>query len=523
MLEELNASDVLSVEDALEVIDGDPKRGSDWYVRFAALAERSNIINQFVTRPSLLLADHTVTARSSAADLWVLVENAKPDALATRLGLTRKIHPAYFEHEASTEEFLAEIKSMNLLFENRDEAADVFAILGRGNRASGEEQTAVRLEDAELIELRDAWAHLPRDSDLGMKVGHRVELKATWYDEDGKRTKGWARPVNIYLPAAIDREVDSFAKAAGRAPGLRWADAEYAKILKHKAGRSAVGAQRLLSAWGVAREPRLIRPVDETSPWTRDPTPASPLNTRMRTAEQLQSIRAAGSFTHLIDDHWSPDAEAVVTDIARAPVKTRRKRATAFLSLFSRVWEKRYSDAATAFPAYAYNGYWNRGIEVRATWLARLAAVKWMPDAGNGLQCPTDLQLQVPGSPPRPSERSNFVTKVDSHVLRSGVLAAVGVKAGPTQRNLVERLSYLRNEPVTAAVREEVSGPKDQRRPSAPSLHPNYQFTVSRYRSASCGTIFGGAPKKDPAPTKTNALSAKSRRLNVLHPQLIHR
>lgn len=459
VLEELNASDVLSVEDALEVIDGNPKRGSDWYVSFAALAERSNITNQFVTRPSLLLADHTVTARSSAADLWVLVENARPDALATRLGLTRKIHPAYFEHEASTEEFLAKIKSMNLLFENRDEAADVFAILSRKNSVFGKGHAAVRLEDTELLELRDAWALLPRErhSDLGVEVGRRVELKATWYDEDGKRTKGWARPVDMYLPAAIDREVDSFAKAAGRAPGLRWADAKYAQILKHKAGRSAVGAQRLLSAWGVAREPRLILPADEVSLWTRDTTPASALQTRMRTAEQLQSVRASGNFTHLIDDHWSPDAEVAVTDIARAPVQTRRKRATAFLTLLSRAWEKRYSDAATAFPAYAYNGYWNRGVEVRATWLARLATVKWMPDAGNGLQCPADLQLQVPGSPPRPSERSNFVIKVDSHVLRSGVLAAVGVKAGPTQRDLVERLSSLRKEPVTEAVSEEAS------------------------------------------------------------------
>jgi hypothetical protein len=58
---------------------------------------------------------------------------------------------------------------------------------------------------------------VPR-ADLARRSGVRVKLKATWYDEDGKRTKGWARPVDMYLPAAIDREVDSFAKAAGRAP-----------------------------------------------------------------------------------------------------------------------------------------------------------------------------------------------------------------------------------------------------------------------------------------------------------------
>ena len=74
----------------------------------------------------------------------------------------------------------------------------------------------------------------------------------------------------VYLPAAIDREVDSFAKAAGRTPGLRWVDPDYGKLLKQKEGHSAIGAQKLLVAWGVAREPRLIRPTDEVAPWARD-------------------------------------------------------------------------------------------------------------------------------------------------------------------------------------------------------------------------------------------------------------
>ena len=177
----------------------------------------------------------------------------------------------------------------------------------------------------------------------------------------------------------------------------------------------------------------------------------------MRTPDQLQSIRGGGGNTHLLEDHWSPDADVVASDIAKAPVKTRRKRAVALLRTLSRAWERRHSEFATAFPAYAYNGYWNKGVEVRATWLARLADVKWIPDAGNGLQRPADLQLQVPGSPPRLSERSTTVAKFDAQIQRSGVLAALGVKAGPTQRDLVERLRALRKAPVTAAITEEAS------------------------------------------------------------------
>lgn len=453
VLGELGRSEIVEVEDALDVVDGDPERGVDWYVKFAAIAERHGLLNSFISRPSLLLADGTTTARPTTADVWVLEKTASPEALSTRLGLARRLNPVYFSDAAETMTFVSKLKDLGVLFDDRDAATDVFEIIERGSSSLGNAPSILRLEDADLLALRDAWAELPRErhTDLGQKVGQRIELKSTWYGPDGKRVTGWARPVEMYLPAVIDREVDSFAKAAGHAPGLKWVDGDYAKVLKQTAGRSAIGALRLLSAWGAAREPRLIRPTDERIPYVRDTTPASPILTAMRTLDQLQSIRAVGNYTHLLDDRWSPDADVVAADIARAPAKTRRKRGIALLATLSRAWG-RYSDSATAFAAHAYNGYWNRGLEVRATWLARLADVKWMADAGNGLQRPSDLQMQVPGSPPKASERSSIVAKLDPQILRSGILAALGVKAGPTQRDLVERLRALRKEPVTATV-----------------------------------------------------------------------
>lgn len=454
VLQELDRSEIVEVEDALDIVDGAPERGVDWYVLFAEIAEQHGLFRRFASRPSLFLADGTTTALPASTDTWVLVKTASPAALSTRLGLTRRLHPAYFENRAGPSAFLSKLKDLEFLFDDRDAAHDVFAIFERGAYSLNEAPATIRLQDADLLALREAWSGLTREQqvDLGPKVGQRIELKAIWYDDDGKRETGWARPVDMYLPAVIDREVDSFAKAAGRAPGLKWVDNEYAKVLKQKVGRSAIGAQRLLSAWGVAREPRLIRPQDESVLYARDRTPASPIVSKMRSAEQQRSIRAGGSYTHLIEDHWSPDAYLVATDISRAPVKTRRKRGVALLATLSRAWERRYSDAATAFAASAYYGSWNRGIEVRATWLARLADVKWMPDAAGGLQCPSELQMQVPGSPPRPSERSSTVSKLDPHIQRSGVLAALGVKAGPTHRDLIDRLRDLRKVPVTGAV-----------------------------------------------------------------------
>ena len=454
VLGELDSSKIVEVHDALDVVDGDPDRGVDWYVLFAAIAEQHGHFGTFISQRGLFLADGSTTTRPALTDIWVLVKTASPAALATRLGLARQLHPAYFDDNAGTVAFLSKLKSQGALFDDRDAATDVFTIFERGASFLGETPTTIRLEDADLLALRDAWAELPRErhSDLGQKVGQRIELKAIWYDTDGKRVTGWSRPVVMYLPASIDRDKDSFATAAYRTPGLKWVDGEYAKVLKQPAGRSAIGAQRLLSAWGVAREPRLTRPNDEYVCYSRDSRPVSPVDTPMRTVDQLRSIRAEGYSTHLLDDHWSPDAEAVAVNISHAPVKTRKKRGTALLSTLSRAWDKHYSDSATAFTASAYNGYWSRVGEVRATWLARLADIKWMPDAGNGLQRPSDLQVQIPGSPPRPSERASTVAKLDPQIQRTGILAALGVKAGPTQRDLIERLRALRKEPVTVSV-----------------------------------------------------------------------
>lgn len=456
VLAELDVSQVIGLVDALAILDGNPDRSVDWYVAFAALAVRDGQFTPFSMKPSIMLGDGSVTARPSPSHAWVLVKGASVNSLAVRLGLARTMHPAYFASEAPTKDFVEALEHLGVLFADRDAAADVFAILARGNAqfARGE---PIRVEDDDLLALRDAWAALPRErhGDLGGIVGRHIELRATWHGEDGKRSAGWARPVELYLPAAIDREVDSFAKAAGRTPGLRWVNPDYSRLLKQKDGRSAIGAQKLLVAWGVAREPRLIKPGDEEVRWQRDPRPASPIATAMRTADQLSSIRANQLVTHLLEDHWSPDADAVAADIAHAPVKTRRKRAIALLATLSRGWERRYQDLSTAYPAYGYYGYWNLSPEVRATWLARLADQKWMPDAGSGLQRPLDLQLQIPGSPPRPAERSGTVAKFDAQIQRSGILTALGVKAGPTQRDLIDRLRALQDKTITASIEAE--------------------------------------------------------------------
>lgn len=457
VIKELNGPEEIDVSEALEVIDGDTARGIEWYTKFAAISEREGLIAQFLTKPGIMLADGTTTNGPNHHEPWVLVKEASSTALAPRLGIARRIHPVYLESGAPTAPFVTALEKARLLFDNRNEPADVFAIIGSGSWAQ-QNTPPIRLADADLLALRDGWSNLSRERrlELGPRIGRSFAIRSIWINSEGTRQRGWDRPADLYLPAAIDREVDSFAKAADRTPGLKWADGEYAKLLKQASGRAGVGAQKLFSAWGVSREPRLVPPLDEVTPYARDKTPASPVDSAMRTADHMLAIRSAGNYTHLIDDHWSPDADAVAANIARSPLKNRRKRALALLAVLSRGWDKRYAEVATAHPAWGYNGYWNRGSEVRATWLARLADARWIPDAGSGYQRPCDLQLQTPGSPPRPADRSTTIAKLDPQILRSGVLTALGVKAGPSQRDLIDRLRALRSAPITAAVSEEV-------------------------------------------------------------------
>lgn len=453
VLEELGCSTVVDVADALDILNFKISRPADWYVRFAGIVEQHYLVKEFTSRKSLLLVDGTTTGLPASADHWVLVKSASPSSLAARLGLTRQLHPAYFAESGDVDAFLAGLKKRHVLFDHQDAPTDVFQIIKRGSFDQATDSTAIRLHDPELLALRDAWAELPRDQReaIGLTVGQRIELKAFWYLPGGKRETGWCRPTALYMSAAIDRDTDSFAKAAGKTPGLNWVNSAYAKTLKPSASRASQGARSLLLAWGVAREPRLIPPRDEDQIWSRDTRPASPVKSGMRTPEHLESIRAAGAYDYLLNDHWSPDADAVAEDIARSPAKLGRVRGEALLVVLNREW-RRYAEAALALPVKGYNGHWHLGTEVRATWLARLAAVKWLPDAGNSLQRPSSLRLQPPGTSTKPSERSITLGKVDAQIYRSGVLAALAVRAGPTQQELVQQLRALRNEQVTPTV-----------------------------------------------------------------------
>ena len=448
VLDELGRSKVVDLWGALKLLNADLVRHPDWFVCFAVLAKDSHFLDQFLSRPSLFLADGSVVTCARTSDRRVFVRNADPRSLSVRLGLVQQLHPAYFDTPAAND-FLEELRRRQVLFEDRNGSAAVLDVLGRARSSTD----PVKVADADLLKLRDAWAKIPqeRQSRMGINIGSNLAVKAVRYDQ-GKPVKMWARPVDAYLPAAIDRETESFAKSAERTPGITWIDGGYSKLLRPLLRRSNVGAQRLFSAWGATREPRLIEPPNSYVKYSSDPRRTSRIWGVHRPPAQVEHI--SSDCTDLLSDYWSPDLEAVVANILTAPTKTRRKRAIALLSILSRAWERRYADHQNSRAVFGYYG-WNLGAEVQATWLARVAEEPWIPDAANGLRRASQLQLPVPGIPTALKDRARTLGKVDDQIHRSGILAALGVKSGPTPAELINQLQILKGQEITRAVEDE--------------------------------------------------------------------
>lgn len=379
--------------------------------------------------------------------------NAQFDPDGARLPL----HEAYQADNPAAKKVIAKLTEMRILRKSCDQSAEALRLLARSDEPTAE---PVRLEDDDLIALREAWGHLASDEQrtMGTKIGANIELRTIVYQPGSQRVeRGWARPQEAYLPAQIDRETDSFARAAGRTPGLVWMDPRYAKVLKHERGRAEPGAQRFLSALGVSRDPRLIAPPNESVKWARDIRPASAVAGVRRPEAQLRAIRAGEYCDHLLDDRWSPDLDAVIQDIQSARARLRKRRALALLALLSRGWERRYSDYQMAKAVVGYNGRWTNSREVQATWLARLSAEAWLPNGSGSLRAPSQLALPTEANRlTYGSDKSAYLTKIDQKAVRLDVLKALGVRLGPSGDDLMQRLQQLREQPLTPGITDQV-------------------------------------------------------------------
>ena len=448
VLHELGGSRRLDVEEALELLEladedlGD--REPAWYLEFAAAAIEADIFDEFCAKRSVLLADGRRIAPPGSDEPRTLVVREEERSLASRLGLTLPINPVYTEADKTASRVSGKLKAAKLLVEAYESDAEALSLLAKGKREP------VRLDDDALLSLRDALEQLTDEHrrELGPKIGRAIELRGFSYDEHGKAETRWISPSTSYLPRQIDRETDSFGRAAAKTPGLAWLSPDYARVLKRPGGRRELGAQGLLVRLGAQIFPRLVAPPNEIQRYSRDPRPATPIEHAALPPVQATEVRALSqSATHLIDDRWSPDLDAVIADIHNDRASPgRKRRAAALIGLLARGWERQFSDHATARAVWGYDGWIARG-EVIATWLARAASEPWLPSQTGALKAPLDLHL--PSEANRLTvgdKRSRYLMPLDDQVLRSPIIAALRIRRGPSAANIVSTLESLRDE-----------------------------------------------------------------------------
>lgn len=452
VLAEFGRSMLITTERALDLFDLDDdelgEREPRWYVEVVAAAIDADLLRSLLLKRSVLLADGKRIQPPDKSAPRSLVCRADPASLAAKLDLALPLHPAYLADDNFARRVIEELKEAKVLLEECDSADAALQILAREPYVDDEEGVArVRVEDDQLLVLRDAFERLDEDEQrkLGPRIGRNIELRGFAVGEHGKRRELWVSPVDAYLPASIDRETDSFAKAATTTAALVWLDASYAKLLKREGGRREIGAQRFLVRLGAATAPRLTRPENERQKWLRDTRPASSIREIDRPELQTREIRQAKYRTHLLDDRWSPDLEAVIADIQSERNRRRRRlRALALLAVLARAWERHYADHERAKAVWGYNGYWQDPHEVIATWLARAATEPWLPSATDALKAPAHLLLPTEANRiAHRGHKSLFLAKVDDHLRRRPALRALRIKRGPSARSIVERLQEL--------------------------------------------------------------------------------
>ena len=247
--------------------------------------------------------------------------------------------------------------------------------------------------------LRDAFEHLdPNDAAaLGPDVGRAVRLESYTYDPEGQKEPSAARPVDSYLPRAIDRDRDGFAVAAGKSQGLVWLSDRYVGALRSEAGRGGIGALRFLRLLGAETGPRLRPHTQLTRRYKDESRRGLPRLVAEGPAARIRAMTERGA-EYTLDDRASPDLVAVITDISRERRgRRRRERAGALLAALGRAWGRRLSDFAEVDAADADYRWVLKG-RIRAFWLARAGDVAWLDDERGIPRKATALRVRTPGT-----------------------------------------------------------------------------------------------------------------------------
>ncbi|MEV5683976.1 hypothetical protein AB0L68_12450 [Streptomyces sp. NPDC052164] len=430
----------VGVREAMALL-GDPERQLDAVIELAAVGAATGGLTYRLC-DFAWVEDDAGTRRPppGPSDLRMFAD--RRGGLAESLGFAYALHPAFLAGTPAATRVREWLRAQNALLTDGDQVTVIRRLATYGRRGGG---AALPLTDEQLRLLKDAFVQVPeRDRPLlGGDIGRIITLGARHHDAEGKRHDVQATPAGAYLPPGIDSadRDESFAHAAGTTPGLAWLRPRYHDVLRSGgSGMSPLNFLRLLGARtapGVRahrhRRERLQRQGVHTL------APGSP-KSRTRRMSHLGA-------TYTLDDHESPDLDAVVRSIAAEPDgPARRKRAVALLHVLGRAWNSSFSDHESVEAAHDYY-VWDVKARIPGFWLWTLRETPWLDSESGTATAPSALRRRTEATAAVYGTDADGLLHRDIQAAagrRGEVLRALAVGGEPTAADILERLRRQR-------------------------------------------------------------------------------
>lgn len=440
----------VTIQTALSLVE-DAGRSPQAAIALTAVALNAGLADEVAELACAVTATGAHIVPPTEESLHALMLTASP--LAEQLGMGVGLAEEHLAETSHAPVVLAWLREIGAVIDDSrgEQVIRRLATAGQAGKCLDEPLT-----DDQLRSLRDAFEEIPAKTrdELGRDVGMAITIAAFRYDERGQTARTHARPTDVYLSRAIDREQDSFALAAGKTPGLLWAHNRYANQLRSELGRTAgLGPQKFLRLLGAEIAPRVIPHAALYERFTSDRRLGLSLAVPGSPPQRVQALQVLGA-SYSLSDIDSPDLRAVAANIAKEPnAEHRRARAAALLGALGRGWD-RLGSQADVVAADDYYGWQVKG-PVRAFWLWSVGSIKWLDDAEGAAQAPLDLRLRTPATiAVHGPDAPGYLRPEFNSPNRRDVLAALGVSGEPSTRDLVDRLGDLRAtepEPTTVA------------------------------------------------------------------------
>ena len=446
VVDDLEQPTLLTVASSLRILDWPDEelssRGGNWFVNLTSAGLEASLNAALWRSRCIVLQSGERTSPAALEQSGaLLVSKAPSDGLAATLRLAEVLAPPYRGRRPEPRAIRDWLIRGGILRERPSDLDALRALAG----GSGDHPRDLRKLDRVFTRLRDALDQAPAEArdTLGAGVGRNIVLSGYGF-ESGQRRPAAVRPVDAYLPSAIDKN-EGWPSAAGRTEEILWIDRRYAELLRTGRDARGHGALAFLRTLGASVAPRLF-PGPKPNP-----NPNAHLDRKTLPVHQADELSEYARATGLMNDAVSPDLDRVLEGVlGERKVSERRQRARALFLCLDRAWSDRrevYSDQAMAEAVHHYRS-WQVFGEVSATWIARLASEPWLstqervfqPKAPRDLTVLTEASFEVEGENP-----AKYAYELDPEHADSPFAEALGIQGRPWASSIVERIEDLRD------------------------------------------------------------------------------